>query len=104
MRAVLAAGASRQQIDDALAVCFSFNAIGRLAMPSNSPCVAPMRSRLARNTSSRGYLRAHLVVEQRKWQFRRRMNPYFEKHKHESKKIQFLSMNKSFDVNTSKHH
>jgi AhpD family alkylhydroperoxidase len=31
MRAVLAAGASRQQIDDALAVCFSFNVIGRLA-------------------------------------------------------------------------
>ena len=28
---VLAAGASRQQIEDALAVCFSFNAIGRLA-------------------------------------------------------------------------
>jgi AhpD family alkylhydroperoxidase len=31
MRAVLAAGASRRQIEDALAVCFSFNAIGRLA-------------------------------------------------------------------------
>jgi AhpD family alkylhydroperoxidase len=31
MRAALAAGASRQQIEDALAVCFSFNAIGRLA-------------------------------------------------------------------------
>ena len=31
MRAVLAAGASRQQIKDALAVCFSFNVIGRLA-------------------------------------------------------------------------
>ncbi len=31
MRAVLAAGASRQQILDALAVCFSFNVIGRLA-------------------------------------------------------------------------
>jgi uncharacterized peroxidase-related enzyme len=31
MRAVLAAGASRQQIEDALAVCFTFNAIGRLA-------------------------------------------------------------------------
>ena len=31
MRAVLAAGASRQQIDDALAVCFCFNVIGRLA-------------------------------------------------------------------------
>ena len=31
MRAVLAAGASHQQIEDALAVCFSFNAIGRLA-------------------------------------------------------------------------
>ena len=31
MRAVLAAGASRQQIEDAIAVCFSFNVIGRLA-------------------------------------------------------------------------
>lgn len=31
VRAVLAAGASRQQIEDALAVCFSFNVIGRLA-------------------------------------------------------------------------
>ena len=31
MRAVLAAGASRQHIEDALAVCYSFNVIGRLA-------------------------------------------------------------------------
>lgn len=31
MRSVLAAGASREQIEDALAVCFSFNAIDRLA-------------------------------------------------------------------------
>lgn len=31
MRAVLAGGASPQQIDDALAVCFCFNVIGRLA-------------------------------------------------------------------------
>lgn len=31
MKAVLAVGASRQQIEDALAVCFSFNVIGRLA-------------------------------------------------------------------------
>lgn len=31
MRAVLAAGVSRQQIEDALAVCFSFKVIGRLA-------------------------------------------------------------------------
>jgi uncharacterized peroxidase-related enzyme len=31
MRAVLAAGASRQQIEDALAVCFAFNAMNRLA-------------------------------------------------------------------------
>jgi AhpD family alkylhydroperoxidase len=31
MRAVLAAGASRPQIEDALAVCFSFNVISRLA-------------------------------------------------------------------------
>jgi AhpD family alkylhydroperoxidase len=31
MRAVLAAGVSPRQIEDALAVCFSFNVIGRLA-------------------------------------------------------------------------
>ena len=31
MRAVLAAGASRDQIEDALAVCFSFHTVGRLA-------------------------------------------------------------------------
>lgn len=31
MRALLAAGASRQQIEDALAICFSFNVISRLA-------------------------------------------------------------------------
>jgi uncharacterized peroxidase-related enzyme len=31
MRAVLAAGASRQQIEDALAVCFAFNTMSRLA-------------------------------------------------------------------------
>ena len=31
MRSVLAAGVSRQQIEDALAVCFSLNVIGRLA-------------------------------------------------------------------------
>jgi AhpD family alkylhydroperoxidase len=31
METVLAAGASRQQIEDALAICFSFNVIGRLA-------------------------------------------------------------------------
>jgi len=31
MRVVLGAGASREQIEDALAVCFSFNTMGRLA-------------------------------------------------------------------------
>jgi hypothetical protein len=31
MKTVLAAGASREQIEDALAICFSFNVIGRLA-------------------------------------------------------------------------
>jgi AhpD family alkylhydroperoxidase len=31
MRLVLAAGVSRDQIEDALAICFSFNTIGRLA-------------------------------------------------------------------------
>jgi FAD/FMN-containing dehydrogenase len=31
MRAVLAAGVSRQQIEDALAVCFTFNTVDRLS-------------------------------------------------------------------------
>jgi DNA-binding SARP family transcriptional activator len=31
MRAVLAAGVSREQIEDALAVCFAFSTVGRLA-------------------------------------------------------------------------
>jgi hypothetical protein len=31
MRAALAAGASRAQIEDALAVCFAFNTMSRLA-------------------------------------------------------------------------
>jgi len=31
VRAVLAAGVSRQQVEDALAVCFAFNVVGRLA-------------------------------------------------------------------------
>ncbi len=31
MRAALAAGVSREQIEDALAVCFAHNVIGRLA-------------------------------------------------------------------------
>ena len=31
MREVLAAGVSREQIEDALAVCFAFNTISRLA-------------------------------------------------------------------------
>jgi hypothetical protein len=31
MRAVLAAGVSREQIEEALAVCFTFNTIDRLA-------------------------------------------------------------------------
>ena len=31
MRAVLASGVSREQIEDALAVCFAFNTIDRLA-------------------------------------------------------------------------
>ncbi len=50
MRAVLAAGASRQQIEDALAVCFSFNVIGRLADAFGLSSRVPRPSRRAQNT------------------------------------------------------
>ena len=53
MRAVLAAGASRQQIEDALAVCFSFNVIGRLADAFGFFVPGPKALRLARNTCLR---------------------------------------------------
>lgn len=54
MRAVLAAGASRQQVEEALAVCFSFNVIGRLAdafsffVPSSAAFEAGAKYLLAR--------------------------------------------------------
>ena len=54
IRAVLAAGASRQQIEDALAVCFAFNTMGRLAdafgffMPEPSAFEAGAKYLLAR--------------------------------------------------------
>ena len=53
MRAVLAAGVSRQQIEDALAVCFSFNTIGRLADAFGFSFPGQRPSRRARNTCSR---------------------------------------------------
>jgi AhpD family alkylhydroperoxidase len=54
MRAVLAAGASSQQIEDALAICFSFNVIGRLAdsfgfsVPSSEALASGAKYLLAR--------------------------------------------------------
>lgn len=54
MRAVLDAGVSREQVEDALAVCFSFNTIGRLAdtlgfmMPSSDAFHAGAKYLLAR--------------------------------------------------------
>jgi uncharacterized peroxidase-related enzyme len=54
IRAVLAAGASPQQIEDALAVCFSFNIIARLAdsfgfsIPSSEAFTAGAKYLLAR--------------------------------------------------------
>lgn len=54
MRAVLAAGASRQQIEDALAICFAFNVTGRLAdafgfsVPSHDAFEAGAKYLLAR--------------------------------------------------------
>jgi AhpD family alkylhydroperoxidase len=54
IRAVLAAGVSREQIEDALAVCFAFNTIGRLAnafafdQPSPEAFVAGAKYLLAR--------------------------------------------------------
>jgi len=53
IRTVLAAGASRQQIEDALAVCFSFNVIGRLADAFGFFVPGPEASMLARNTCLR---------------------------------------------------
>jgi len=53
MRAVLASGASREQIEDALAVCFSFNTIDRLADAFSFFVSGPRPSRLARSTCSR---------------------------------------------------
>jgi hypothetical protein len=52
MRAVLAAGVSCEQIEDALAVCFSFNIIGRLADAFGFFMAAPEASRLERSTCS----------------------------------------------------
>jgi hypothetical protein len=54
MRAVLAAGASAQQIEDALAICFSFDVIVRLAnsfdfsVPSTEAFAAGAKYLLAR--------------------------------------------------------
>jgi hypothetical protein len=54
MGALLAAGVSRAQIEDALAVCFSFNTIGRLAdalgffVPGPKAFVAGAKYQLAR--------------------------------------------------------
>ena len=49
---VLAAGASRHQIEDAFAVCFSFNVIGRLADAFGFVVPGPEALEAARNTSS----------------------------------------------------
>jgi AhpD family alkylhydroperoxidase len=54
IRAVLAVGASRQQIEEALAVCYSFNVIGRLAdafgffVPGSKPLEAGAKYLLSR--------------------------------------------------------
>jgi hypothetical protein len=50
MRAVLAAGVSREQIEDALAVCFAFNTIGPLADAFEFLCQVPKLSRSARSS------------------------------------------------------
>jgi hypothetical protein len=61
MRAVLATVASRHQIDDALAVCFSFNVIGRLAdafgffVPGPEAFEAGARYLLAAATAENGF-------------------------------------------------
>lgn len=69
MQAVLASGASRQQVEDALAVCFSFNVIGRLADAFGLLFRVLRRSRLARNTSL-GMATAERAGCQPKWSFR----------------------------------
>ncbi len=56
MRAVLAAGVSRQQIEDALAVCLAFNITDRLADAFDFAVVSPAAMHAgARHLLSRGY-------------------------------------------------
>lgn len=62
MRAVLAAGVSRQQIEDALAVCFTFNTVDRLSrtfgfvVPSPEAFTAGAKFLLARGYRERIFL------------------------------------------------
>ena len=53
MRAVLAAGVSREQIEDALAVCFTFNTVDRLSRTFGWFVRVPKPSRPARSSCSR---------------------------------------------------
>jgi alkylhydroperoxidase family enzyme len=54
MREVLSAGVSRQQVENALAVCVAFNTTDRSPTPSASKCSAPRASRQERSTCSSG--------------------------------------------------
>lgn len=56
VRAVLAAGASRQQVEDALAVCLAFSITDRLADAFDFSVVGPAAMRAgARHLIARGY-------------------------------------------------
>ena len=64
MRAVLAAGVSRERMEDALAVCFTFNTVDRLSrtfeyfVPSPKAYEAGAKFLLARGSGDHGKLRA----------------------------------------------
>ncbi|HEY3037234.1 MAG TPA: hypothetical protein VGJ66_00775 [Pyrinomonadaceae bacterium] len=52
MRAVLAAGVSREQIEDALAVCFTFNTVDRLSRTFGWVVAGPKAFEAGRNSCS----------------------------------------------------
>lgn len=73
MRTVLAAGASREQIEEALAVCFAFNTINRLADAFGFSVPGPQAFEYgAKYLLARGYRRivAELAYSHARWEAR----------------------------------